>query len=81
MSNDKIYLPSSYSSNTNSNLFYFIAFSGINCFFVLVQFALDGGGNKGSKAILKALSIIAGIILARTGHVVSKHGLVLISIR
>lgn len=41
----------------------------------------SGGGKMGSIEILNALSSILGIIFDKTGHDVSKHGFVFISIR
>ena len=40
-----------------------------------------GDGNIGSKTILKVFSISSGIILARSGLSVSRHGFVLTSIK
>lgn len=66
------------SSNMSSNRLNRIAFYDMKCRKVLVW---QGGGNMGSNPIRKAFSSMFGIILESNVHSVSKHGLVLISIR
>lgn len=70
-------LPSIFSSKMSSNLLMGI----ISCKVFFFAILKSGGGNRGSTANLNALSSIAGIILARSGHDTSKQGFVLASIR
>ena len=53
----------------------------ISCIAFFLAMLKSGGGKRGSTESLKALSSIAGIILAKRGQESSKQGLVFASIR